>query len=63
MKIFIPINENNEKKVKKEELRPLVIEAYLYHVNLSSIEKTQNLLSKKVKRGTETINKGNTRVE
>ena len=63
MKIFIPINENNEKKVKEEELRPLVIEAYLYHVNLSSIEKTQNLLSKKVKRGTETINKGNTRVE
>ncbi len=53
MKIFIPTNELNEKFIHSGfSLKPLVIEAYQYHLNHSLPENTQNLFSKKVKTGT-----------
>jgi hypothetical protein len=62
--IFIPTNEMDKNYLKKGfGFKPLVIEAYKYHLGLSTTEKTQNLLSKKVKTGTVTTNKGSTCVE
>lgn len=63
MKVFIPTNDGNEGLLKKGFiLKPLIIEAYLYHLYSSGEEKTQNLFNKKVKTGTMTTSKGKTRV-
>ncbi len=63
MKVFIPTNDGESDLIKEGFiLKPLIIEAYRYHLNLSTEEKTQNLFNKKVKIGTATISKGNTRV-
>ena len=60
MKVFIPINEQNESLFDQcFEIKPLVIEAYKYHL---ASENTQNLDIKKVTIGTETNNRGNTKV-
>ena len=63
MKVFIPTNDGNEGLEKKGFiLKPLIIEAYMYHLYSFGEEKTQNLFSKKVNTGTEITNKGKTRV-
>lgn len=63
MKVFIPTNDHND-ELEKEGfvLKPLIIEAYRYHLSTSMAEKTQNLLIKKVNTGTITTSKGKTRV-
>ena len=63
MKVFIPTNDG-ESDLEKHGfiLRPLIIEAYMYHLYLSTEEKTQNLFNKKVKTGTVMTSKGKTRV-
>ncbi len=59
MKIFIPSNEFNcSYQNKGYNFKPLVIEAYLYHLNVGEFEKTQKRLSTKVKTGTITSKKG-----
>lgn len=65
MLIFIPTNEVNNTYIKRGfSFKPLIIEAYQYHLGVSSrAEKTQNLLSKNVNTGTVTTNKGNTCLE
>ena len=65
MIIFIPTTDSNEKLIAKGFcLKPFVIEAYQYHLDVSLIsEKTQNLFNKKVKTGTVTTNRGKTREE
>ena len=64
MKIFIPTNEPKEDFFKQGFcLKPLVIEAYKYHLNYPFSEKTQKRLSKKVKTGTRTTNKGKVKEE
>ncbi|HOP21433.1 MAG TPA: hypothetical protein PK055_00450 [Gammaproteobacteria bacterium] len=61
MKLFIPTNEiNNDWVDKGFSFKPLIIEAYQFHISSSIGEKTQNLLSKKVKTGTITTNIGKT---
>jgi len=66
MKLFIPTNEADEAFANRGfAFGPLVIEAYQYHleaVDSSVFEKTQNLLTKKVKTGTTITSIGNTRV-
>lgn len=63
MKIFIPTNDGEDGLEKYGYvLKPLIIEAYRYHLYLSTEEKTQNLFNKNVKTGTMITNKGNTRV-
>ena len=65
MKIFIPINETNSSLINNGyTIQPLIIEAYLCHVDeIWLSEKTQNLFSKKVNIGTITTKKGKTLVE
>ncbi len=64
MKIFIPTNEPKEIFFEQGfNLKPLVIEAYKYHLGYYNSENTQNRLSKKVKIGTRTINKGKAKEE
>ena len=65
MLIFIPTNETNNDFVQNGfSFKPLIIEAYQYHLDVSSSsENTQNLFSKKVKTGTVTTNNGRTRDE
>lgn len=63
MQIFIPTNDLHSKYLHQGfSFKPLVIEAYQYHLDVSlTSEKTQNLLSKNVKTGTVTTNRGKTR--
>lgn len=62
--IFIPSNEICNKMIERGfDFKPLIIEAYKFHVTSSEFEKTQNLFNKKVKTGTTTIKAGSTRVE
>ena len=63
MLVFIPTNEINNYYIQEGfSFKPLIIEAYQYHLeDSSSSEKTQNLLSKNVNTGTVTTNKGNAR--
>ena len=64
MKIFIPTNELKTSFIEKGYcLRPLVIEAYQYHLRPSFSENTQKRLSKKVKTGTRTTNRGKAKEE
>ena len=61
MQLFIPANEPNEKLIAKGfSFKPLIIDAYQYHLRFSTEEKTQNLFSKKVNAGTVTIKSGKT---
>lgn len=62
MLVFIPTNEIDKNYANEGfSFKPLIIEAYQYHLDVScSAEKTQNLFNKKVKTGTVTINKGKT---
>jgi len=61
MQLFIPTNEPDEKLLAKGfRFKPLIIDAYQYHLCFSTEEKTQNLFSKKVKAGTVTIKSGKT---
>ena len=61
MKIFIPSNEANIAYLKQGFcFKPLIIDAYLYHLDARGFENTQNRLSKKVKNGTTTNKKGKT---
>ncbi len=61
MKIFIPTNELNEQFIHRGfSLKPLVIEAYQYHLNHSLSENTQNRFSKNVKTGTNITKTGKT---
>lgn len=61
MKIFIPANEINDSYLQKGfAFKPLIIEAYKYHLDVSDEENTQNLLNKKVNTGTVTTSNGNT---
>lgn len=63
MKVFIPTNDSNEGLIKKGyTLKPLIIEAYMYHLYSFGEEKTQNLFNKKVNTGTVMTSKGKTRV-
>jgi len=62
--IFIPSNDSNREMIENGFLfKPLIIEAYRYHVLVSELEKTQNLFNKNVKTGTTTTSVGRTRVE
>ena len=61
MNVFIPSNELNTIYLKQGfDFKPLVIEAYLYHLNVGELENTQKRLSTKVKSGTTTNKKGRT---
>jgi hypothetical protein len=58
MKLFIPCNDQNNSLINQGfEIKPLVIEAYKYHL---TSEKTQNFDIKKVITGTDNTNKGRT---
>lgn len=66
MLIFIPTNDMNAVYLQAGfSFKPLVIEAYQYHLGLAptsaALEKTQNLFSKKVNTGTVATNNGNAR--
>ena len=64
MKIFIPTNDSNEDLINKGfTIKPLVIEAYQFQFVSAALEKTQNLLSKKIKTGMAIIKKGKTSEE
>lgn len=64
MKIFIPTNDTNEHLINQGySIKPLIIEAYQYHLVSTTFENTQNLLSKKVKTGIATTKKGKTKDE
>lgn len=65
MLIFIPTNETNTTYIKRGfSFKPLIIEAYQYHLDVSSsTENTQKLLSKNVNTGTVITNKGSTCLE
>lgn len=64
MQIFIPSSEPNERLINKGYcFGPFLIEAYQYHLDVPVLEKTQNLLSKKVITGTKTTKRGNTKDE
>lgn len=64
MNVFIPTNEANEKLANLGySFKPFIIEAYQYHLDLSTSENTQNLFSRKVNIGTVMTNKGKTRDE
>lgn len=64
MKIFIPTSELSEQFIDRGFcLKPLVIDAYKYHLNHSLPENTQNRLSKKVKAGTKITKAGKTMEE
>lgn len=61
MKVFIPSNEPNTTYLKGGfNFKPLVIDAYLYHLKDGDLEKTQKRLRTKVKSGTITNKKGKT---
>ncbi len=59
MKVFIPSNEFNcIYQNNGFSFKPLVIDAYLYHLEVGDLEKTQKRLRTKVKTGTITNKKG-----
>ena len=61
MNVFIPSNELNTSYLKQGfNFKPLVIDAYLYHLKVGDLVKTQNRLRAKVKIGTTTNKKGKT---
>lgn len=64
MKIFVPTNEISEDFLNNGySFKPFNIESYLYHLDLSVSEKTQNLFNEKVTTGTEITKSGKTREE
>jgi hypothetical protein len=59
MKIFIPDNDKNAGLIYQGFLlKPLVIEAYKYHLNSEVFENTQKRFNKKEKTGTKMTSKG-----